>query len=519
MTLQPGIPRRTEPWLALLLCWALAGLSLLATAGTASADTLRVGSKRFTESYILGEVLTQTAAAQASAQHTPGLGNTAIVFEALKAGSIDLYPDYTGTVSSEILKLPAGASLAQINQALAPLGLAAGIPLGFENTYALAMEEHKARQLGLAALGDLAAQPQLRLGLSHEFLGRADGWPGLAQRYGLPQRPLGLDHGVAYEALANGQVDAIDIYSTDAKIRKYGLRVLTDDRHYFPRYDAVVLYRLDLPQRFPAAWRALTGLAGKVSAADMIAMNAAAELDGQSFAAVARAFLAHGNASVADATASARAGLAGTLFGRDTLRLTCRHLALVLGAVGAASLLGVPLGIVAARRQRLGQVLMATVSVLQTVPSLALLAMLIPLLGRIGVWPAMVALFLYALLPIVRNTLTGLQQVPAGMREAARALGFTPGQVLRYVELPLSMPVLLAGIKTAAIISVGTATIAAFVGAGGYGERIATGLALNDHVLLMAGAIPAAVLALLVQAGFELGEWYLGRHARGGTVA
>jgi osmoprotectant transport system permease protein len=241
-------------------------------------------------------------------------------------------------------------------------------------------------------------------------------------------------------------------------------------------------------------------------------------LDGQSFATVAHAFLANGGAGLADARQGAlptpRAGLAGTLFGRDTLRLTWRHLALVLGAVGAATLLGVPLGIVAARRQRLGQFLMATVSVLQTVPSLALLAMLIPLLGRIGAWPAMVALFLYALLPIVRNTLTGLQQVPAGMREAARALGFTSGQVLRYIELPLSMPVLLAGIKTAAIISVGTATIAAFVGAGGYGERIATGLALNDHVLLLAGAIPAAVLALVVQAGFELGERYLGRHGR-----
>ncbi len=506
-----------------VLASALIGLALLAAAGTARADTLRIGSKRFTESYILGEILTQTAAAHGSAQHTPGLGNTAIVFEALKAGSIDLYPDYTGTVASEILKLPPGTTLDQINRALAPLGLAAGIPLGFENTYALAVDEAKARRLGLAALGDLAGQPQLRLGLSHEFLGRADGWPGLAQRYGLRQHPLGLDHGVAYEALASGQVDAIDIYSTDAKIRKYGLRVLTDDRHYFPRYDAVVLYRRDVPQRFPAAWQALTSLAGKVQARDMIAMNAAAELDGQSFDTVARTFLAKSGASTAGDQAgtrtAARAGLAGTLFGRETLRLTWRHLALVFGAVGAAALIGVPLAIVAARRPRLGLVLMAAVSVLQTVPSLALLAMLIPLLGRIGVWPAMVALFLYALLPIVRNTLTGLQQVPAGMREAARALGFRPGQVLRYVELPLSMPVLLAGIKTAAIISVGTATIAAFVGAGGYGERIAIGLALNDHVLLMAGAIPAAVLALLVQAGFELGEWYLGRQGQGGPAA
>ncbi|CAG2159113.1 glycine betaine ABC transporter substrate-binding protein [Cupriavidus numazuensis] len=488
-------------WLAGLL------LALLCVCETRAADTLRVGSKRFTESYILGELLTQ---AVGNARHQAGLGNTAIVFEALRSGSIDLYPDYTGTLASEILKLPPGATLAQINDALAPMGLGAGIALGFENTYALAVRE--AHASGLRRLSDLAKQPQLRLGLSHEFLGRTDGWPGLARRYGLPQKPVGLDHGVAYEALAAGQVDVIDIYSTDAKIRKYQLRVLEDDLHFFPRYDAVVVYRLDVPRRFPAAWQALQALAGRISAADMVTMNAEAEIDGQSFAAIARDFLS-GHA----AKGPARAGLMQALLDDDTLRLTRRHVALVVGAVGAATIAGVPLGIVSARRRRLGQGVLGVVSMLQTVPSLALLAMLIPLLGRIGVWPAMIALFLYALLPIVRNTCTGLQQVSAGMRDAARALGLRDVQVLRYVELPLALPVVLAGVKTAAIISVGTATIAAFVGAGGYGERIATGLALNDTVLLLAGAIPAAVLALAVQAGFEALEWALRRKRHAGS--
>jgi len=200
------------------------------------------------------------------------------------------------------------------------------------------------------------------------------------------------------------------------------------------------------------------------------------------------------------------------LTGAETWRLTARHLALVGGAVGAATLLGVPLGIVAARRRRIGQMMLAAVGVLQTVPSLALLAMLIPLLGRIGVWPAMIALFLYALLPIVRNACTGLQEISQGMRDAGRALGLRPMQVLRYVEMPLAMPVVLAGIKTAAIISVGTATIAAFVGAGGYGERIVAGLALNDSIQLLAGAIPAAVLALAVQGAFGAMEWWSQRN-------
>lgn len=492
------------------VAWVLAA-ALAGAMPVRAADPLRIGSKRFTESYILGELLTQAAGPPGAAQHQPGLGNTAIVFEALKAGGIDLYPDYTGTLAAEILKLPPGAGLDAIQRALAPMGLGAAIPLGFENTYALAVSD--ARAGALRRLSDLAAQPQFRLGLSHEFLGRADGWPGLASRYGLPQRPVGLDHGVAYEALAAGQVDAIDIYSTDAKIRKYKLRVLEDDRHYFPRYDAVVVYRLDVPQRFPQAWQALERLAGRVSADDMIAMNAAAEIDGQSFDAIARAFLAGtaGQKATHDG-AEPRSRLAAALFGPDTTRLALRHVGLVAGAVGAATLVGVPLGMLAARRRRTGQAVLGVVNVLQTVPSLALLAMLIPLLGRIGVWPAMVALFLYALLPIVRNTATGLEQVPQGMRDAGRALGLRGGQVLRYVELPLALPVLLAGVKTAAIISVGTATIAAFVGAGGFGERIATGLALNDTALLLAGAIPAAVLALVVQAAFETLEWALRRH-------
>ena len=497
------------------LAWPLALALLLGFSAPARADVLRVGSKRFTESYILGEILTQTAARSGTdARHVQGLGNTAIVFAALRAGSIDLYPDYTGTLAAEILKLPPDASLDAINRALAPLGLGAAIPLGFENTYALAMPE--ARAGGIRTLSDLAVHPALRPGLSHEFLGRADGWPGLARRYGLTQTPVGLDHGVAYEALAAGQVDLIDIYSTDAKIRKYGLRVLRDDKGFLPRYDAVVVYRLDLPRRFPAAWQALQGLAGRIDVARMIALNAQAESDGRGFAAIASDFLAIGPTPgpAPAASRSSRGGLLQVLFSHDTLRLTIRHIALVAGAVIAAVLAGVPLGIVAAHRRRTGHLVLGAVSVLQTVPSLALLAILIPLLGRIGVWPAMVALFLYALLPIVRNTCTGVQQVSTGMTDAARALGFTPRQVLRHVELPLSMPVILAGVKTAAIISVGTATIAAFVGAGGYGERIATGLALNDATLLLAGAIPAAVLALVVQGAFATGERWIGRHPR-----
>src|SRR5471030_1558114 len=455
---------------------------LLSAAGARAADadgaTLRIGSKRFTESYILGEILTQTAAPYVKAEHHQGLGNTAIVLAALEAGKIDLYPEYIGTIDQEILKHPQPAPLEQIRRELAPLGLGVAVPLGFNNTYALAM---RGGADGVHRLSELAAQPALRFGLSHEFIGRADGWPGLKRRYDLPQQPQGLDHGIAYEALSQRQVDVIDIYSTDAKIKQLGLRVLDDDRAYFPRYDAVLLYRLDAATRFPAAWRAITRLEGRIKAADMIAMNASAEIDGQGFAAIAHDWLAaHAGGAPAAAVKSApRDGLMAKIFAPDLWPLTRQHLTLVL------------------------------VGVLQTVPSLALLALLIPLLGMIGTVPALVALFVYALLPVVRNTTTGILQVPQGLRLAAQALGLRPWQRLLHVELPLALPVILAGVKTAAVMSVGTATIAAFIGAGGYGERITIGLALNDNDMLLAGAIPAAALALLTQGGFELAEWLL----------
>ena len=477
------------------------------------SGTLKVGSKRFTESYILGEIVRQSAAPQVKAEHRQGLGNTAIVLAALQAGSIDLYAEYTGTIASEVLKHAQPITLEQMRRELAALGLGVAVPLGFNNTYALAM---RGDDKTIVSLLDLAAHPALKFGLSHEFIGRVDGWPGLAARYRLPQRPRGLDHGIAYEALAQKQVDVIDIYSTDAKIRQYGLRVLADTEQYFPRYDAMLLYRLDLPKRFPAAWRALQGLEGRISEQAMIAMNAAVEIDGRSFAVVAREWLLSGGGQ--PVAAGARAGLLGKIIGDDLWSLTRQHLTLVLLSVVLACLIGMPLGVLAAFYAPLRQTVLALVGVLQTVPSLALLAILIPILGMIGMVPALVALFVYALLPIVRNTCTGILQIPPGLRMAALALGLTRRDRLLYVDLPLALPVILAGVKTAAVMSVGTATIAAFIGAGGYGERITIGLALNDNDMLLAGAIPAAVLALLTQGIFELVErWAVHREGKLGA--
>ncbi|WP_343607056.1 glycine betaine ABC transporter substrate-binding protein [Roseateles sp.] len=542
-----------------LLFLLLAGVALATGIQAWAAEPLRIGSKRFTESYILAEILAQTARAgdpAAAVELKQGLGNTAIVHAALKAGSIDVYAEYLGTIEREILgHATTGAPLAQLQAELRPLGLAIDVPLGFNNGYALAMRSARARALGLTAVSQLKGQPALRLGLSNEFLGRADGWPGLSRRYALPQTPTGLDHGLAYRALADDQIDVTDVYTTDAQIAALDLTVLADDAGFFPRYDAVLLYRVDLPRGHPRAWAALQTLRGRIDEAAMIAMNAQAEIQRQPFDAIARAFLAKprshavGTPAAASASASASAsgaaptsastpvaastpasassprlepgvgrstsGLWARIAGPDLGRLTAQHLTLVLGAVGLAALVGVPLAVALHPWPRWREALLAACALLQTVPSLAMLALLIWAMDRIGPVPALVALTLYALLPVLRNCTVGLSEVPQGLTTAGRALGLTRGQVLRSIQLPLALPVMLAGLRTATSLSVGTATMAAFIGAGGYGERIVTGLALNDQALLLAGALPAAALALALEAAFGVMGWWLARRRRG----
>jgi osmoprotectant transport system permease protein len=233
-------------------------------------------------------------------------------------------------------------------------------------------------------------------------------------------------------------------------------------------------------------------LEGRIRADDMIAMNARALLDHVPESSVAAEFLglAHGEAD----------GLLRRLW-----RRTVEHLSLVALSLAAAIALSIPLGILAFRRPRLGQVVLGAAGVLQTIPSLALLVFMIPLLG-IGAGPAIVALFLYSLLPIIRGTHAGFAGIAPDLRESAHALGLPAGAVLSRIELPLASRAILAGIKTAAVINIGTATLGALIGAGGYGQPILTGIRLADTRLILEGALPAAALALLAQGLFDLLE-------------
>jgi osmoprotectant transport system permease protein len=471
---------------------------------------IRVGSKKFTESVILGEALVQLLRASGDeATHVSELGGTQIVFDALVRGEIDLYPEYTGTLRQEIFARTEAETVDELNRLLGQAGVVMSRPLGFSNSYALAARRDVAQRFGLAKISDLARHPDVRLGLSNEFLDRGDGWRNLRSRYVLPQDDVpGLDHDLAYRQLESGVIDVVDVYTTDARLADLDLVILEDDRDYFPAYDAVVLSRADLADRHPNAPEQIAMLEGAINEPVMIALNARVESGAVNESQAASEFLRDSLdiETTADVESTAL----------SIWRRTLEHIDLVRRSLGPAILVAVPLGVAAAKRPRLGQAILGVVGIVQTIPALALLVLLIPAVAWLGLETlgagsatAVLALFLYSLLPIVRNTATGIAGIAPEHRESAAALGLPPAFRLFNIELPLASLSILAGIKTAAVLNVGFATLGALVGARGYGQPILTGIRLNNMSLIMQGAIPAACLALLIQLLFEVAERWL----------
>ena len=479
---------------------ALLGLALLVGASILTlarphADIV-IGSKKFTENVVLGEIARGLAqSAGYTARHREELGGTRVLFEALRRGDIDLYPDYTGTILREILAAQNFETMDQAEAYLATIGVSVSAPLGFNNTYAIVMNPETAERLNIRTISDLASHPDLRFGFNNEFMDRADGWPALRRAYNLPQANVrGLDHDLAYRAIASGQIDAMDGYSTDAEIEDYGLTVLADNRHHFPQYDAVFLYQADLAERTPKVVGGLDRVAGTIDESRMRGMNERVKIGNQDESDVAAAFL-HRQFGIDFETTEVP-------LSQRLLTTTIQHLVLVVIPLGLGIVVAIPLGVVAAKRERIGHGILGVFGILQTIPSLALLALMIPLLG-IGNVSAIAALTLYALLPLGRGAHTGMRSIPPTIQESAEALGLTPWQRLRHVELPLAAPAIMSGVKTAAVILIGFATLGALIGAGGYGQPILTGIRLDSTPLILEGAVPAAVLAILAQVLFE----------------
>ncbi|WP_254512100.1 ABC transporter permease/substrate-binding protein [Anatilimnocola floriformis] len=475
-----------------------------ATEGIAT-ERIVIGSKSYNEPIILGEMVAYLARhAGAEATHRAELGGTRIVYNALLKGELDFYFDYTGTLAKEIFSGEEIKDDEQLRAALEKKGVRMGEPLGFNNSYALGMREQRAAELEIQTISDLRrraaeypAAARLKFGVSDEFIHRNDGWPGLQARYGLPFVVRGMDHNLAYRGLQSGRLDVTDVYSTDAEVQYYKLRVLEDDLGYFPVYYCVPLYRIDLEKKAPQALAEISKLTGKIDNPAMTAMNARVQIDRASESVVAAEFI---NAQLG-MTVPVPVDNYWQKTGASLVRNTLQHLLLVSVSLAAAILIAVPLGIIAFRRPRIGSIILGVVGIVQTIPSLAVLVFMVPLLG-LGALPAITALFLYSLLPIVRNTYQGLKDISGNLRESATVLGLDDYARLRLVELPLASRSILSGIKTAAVINVGAATIGGLIGAGGYGQPIMTGLRLNDTALLLQGAIPAALLAVVIDGFF-----------------
>jgi osmoprotectant transport system permease protein len=483
-------------------------LGLAATVVRAASPTrIRVGSKEFTESVILGEIVTQALQdAGQQATHLAQLGGTRLVFDALRRGEIDVYPEFTGTLSKEIYAGRATSSPDDLRRLLREDGIVMGEPLGYSNNYALAVTHETAERFGLKSISDLGRHVDLRLGLSNEFLDRDDGWKNLRKAYGLVhQQVRGIHHDIAYRDLEAGTIDVMDVYTTDARIAELDLVLLEDDRKYFPNYEAVLLWRADLAERSPETARLMVRLAGAVGQSEIMELNAMVGPGKSTEAQAAAKFLRDNlslNVQVEEESIATR-----------IWRRTLEHLDLVGRSLIPAILVAVPLGVAAAKWPRAGRLIIGAAGIVQTIPALALLVLLIAPVAYLGLntlgagsATAIIALFLYSLLPIVQNTATGLSTIPAEYHESATALGLSPAFRLLHIELPLASPAILAGVKTAAVLNVGFATLGALVGARGYGQPILTGIRLNDTGLILQGAAPAACLAILIQLAFDLGE-------------
>lgn len=474
-------------------------LLLFVLPSEAATQSISVGSKKFTENVILGEMASLLAGNLGiRTEHRRELGGTRILWNALLRGDIDVYPEYTGTIVEEILHELNLSHDVPLDEVLSRFGIGRTPALGFNNTYAIGMSRVLAEKLKIRTITDLRRHPDLVIGFTNEFIDRRDGWPGLKRRYSLPHENVrGMDHDLAYRGMEYGSIHVVDMYSTDAEIALYNLTTLQDDAGYFPIYDAVFLYRLNLKEEVPEFIEQLESMGGKISASAMIAMNSRAKIDHVSETIIAADFLAE---DLGITVTSEDAGFRARMY-----RTTRDHLVLVCISLTAAILFAVPLGIIAAKHKSTGRLILGSTGVIQTIPSLALLVFMIPFFG-IGGPPAIIALFLYSLLPIVRNTHSGLHDIPLPIRESAIALGLPAATRLFRIELPLASRSILAGIKTSAVINVGTATLGALIGAGGFGQPILTGIRLNDTRLILEGAIPAALLALLVQGIFDLAE-------------
>jgi osmoprotectant transport system substrate-binding protein/osmoprotectant transport system permease protein len=495
----------------------------LAPPAFSQEDRIVIGSKNFMENKLLAEIFAQLIEAKTDlpVERRFGLAGTQVCFEALRNGAIDLYPEYTGTGLVSILQFPpTGDSRAALNtvrsEFLNRWDLWWLNPLGFENSYALAVPQTLAPATSLRTISDLAkVSSSLRAGLGYEFIQRPDGLPGLEQQYGLSfQHVQAMQQSLKYQAAAAGKIDVLDVYTTDGRLSVYDFVVLEDDQHFFPPYEASGLIRGSTLKQHPELGAVLGLLTNAFDAKTMRQLNFRLQERGDPLEIVAQDALSSLGLVKSDAATAEPISKQDHLFpylweNQETLMArTFEHLTLAGLALGLGILLAVPLGLFLERHPFMAEPIIRGIGLTQTIPSIALLAFMIPIFG-IGMVPAVMALWIYSLFPIVRNTYSGLRDAAPQAVEASRALGMTEWQILKWVRLPLAAPVIMAGVRTAGVITVGTTTLAAFIGAGGLGVPIVAGLQMANTTIILSGALPAAALALVIDGSLSKVEHWV----------
>jgi len=471
--------------------------ALLIVAGLfaqAADRPLVVGSKRFLENQVLAELIAQHLENRGFTTERKILGGTFVAYRALKEDAIDFYVEYSGTLAEAVYKT-SFENFADLQKHTEADGLLAFESLGFDNSYCLVVRK-ELFDSGVQKISDLKDKPDLVGGVSAEFRRRKDGWPKLSATFALQNKIINLENPMGYQALADQKVDFAEAYTTDAIVKTLNFQVLQDDKDFFPRYDAFILSRQNLPQPVMDALKELTG---QLNNPAMMALNEQA-MNNKNLRAITSNFLkSKGLMSGVENPTTAKVGFDWKLLGQRTLT----HLFLTFWSVFFAALIALPLGVFIYKKKALAAPVLAFVGILQTIPSIALLSFMIPLFG-IGARPALVGLLLYSLLPILRNTYTAFESLDPKLISVAKAIGLESRDIFFSISLPLSLPTIFAGLRTAATINIGTATLAAFIGAGGLGEPIVTGLAMNDSRIILEGAVPAALLAVVVD--FALGS-------------
>lgn len=485
-------------------------------------ETIIVGSKGFSESIILEKMLKQLLIEKydQKVDSKSSLGGTKVAFDAIKHGAIDIYPEYTGTAFQMILKLKGESHPERVHKLVSEeylnrWGIIWSRPLGFNNTYTIAVRKSDPQFRNISKISQLKALAKnLRYLAPYEFMEREDGHRRFVKTYSLefdPDKIISMQAGLAYAAIRDDKADLIVAYSTDGRIKAYDLKLLQDDLHYFPPYYAAFNVRQEALTKFPALKNAIEDLEGLIDENEMVHLNDRVDRLKQSPELVAHNFLVQKGLLEGKVVSSKKhTGFFAFMLSKKKYlwELLLEHLQLCLFSLALAFVVSLPTGIALTRHEALGKVVFPVINTIQTIPSLALLGFFIPIMG-IGPLPAMCALFLYSLLPLVRNTYTGIIGVDKRFVEASKGIGLSDFQILMKVEIPLAMPVILAGLRTAAVIVIGTATIAALIGAGGFGDPIFRGVATVNSNLILLGAVPAALLAIIVDKLIGVSEKYL----------